>query len=129
MTQLELKRAANMLIQRNHGFKFPAALLAKLNLNQIQRIMAILAEGDRSTQTATTPSLDEQKHGYSLQVLLASAKGLSDDPKWHLTLHPMWDTELILTTFIEAGYVHATLDAQLGRMGVRLYPGPYDPAP
>lgn len=64
---------------------------------------------------------DETKHGYSFQALLASAKTADK-----VVLDGRWDTDLILTGFVQAGYVHATLHAPLGRMETYLYPGELD---
>ena len=64
---------------------------------------------------------DEVKHGYSFQALLASAKRNNAE---QIALSRQWDIEQILAGFINAGYVHARLDAPLGETGVRLYPGP-----
>lgn len=38
------KRSANELLKTRHGIKFPQRKLDRLSLDQIQRIMAILAE-------------------------------------------------------------------------------------
>lgn len=39
-----MKRSANELLKTRHGIKFPQRQLDRLSMDQIQRIMAILAE-------------------------------------------------------------------------------------
>lgn len=64
---------------------------------------------------------DEVKHGYSFQALLASAKTADK-----IVLDGRWNADLILTGFVQAGYVHATLHFPLGKAGTYLYPGELD---
>lgn len=121
-TTTDQKRAANMLIQRNYGFKFPASLLRKLKLDQIRRIMAILNESN--SHPDIPPMFDAETKGYSFKYLLDQASYRPLEP---IKLSRQWDTEAILAGFISHGYELAVLRDTGATDIIRLFPGMVTP--